>query len=85
MITERFTLTETRQLIYPAKTGSNWIYIKAEGNDCYIGGDNVTTDGNGMKIINTETLSVFVESGEEVWAISKTGVHAVILFRPVSR
>ena len=85
MISERITLSETAQLIYPAKSGSNWIYIKAEGNDCYIGGSNVTSNGNGMKIINTETLSLFVESGEDVWGVSKSGVHSVIVFRPEHR
>lgn len=83
MISRTITLTETRVLVYGPKIGSNWIYIRAQGNDCFIGGNDVT-DLNGLKIINTETLAVFVERGEQIYGVSKSGVHSLTILEPSS-
>ena len=78
-----YTLTETRQIVYGPKVGSNWIYIRALGNDCYIGGDNVT-DSNGLKITTNETISLFLERGEILYGVSKTGAHSLVVLEPLS-
>ena len=78
-----YTLSETRQVIYGPKVGSNWIYIRATGNDCYIGGADVT-DSNGLNIKNGDTLSTFIERGEVLYGVSKTGAHTVTVLEPSS-
>ena len=83
MKTRLVTLTETAQLAYGPKVGANWIYIRALGNDCYIGGADVT-DTNGLKITTNDTLSLFVEKGEKIWGISKSGVHSLVVLEPES-
>ena len=77
------TLTETAQVVYGPKVGSNWIYIRALGNDCYIGGSNVT-DANGLKVTTNDTISLFIERGEILYGVSKTGAHSLIVLEPSS-
>ena len=83
MISRLITLNQTAQIVYGPKVGSNWIAIRALGNDCYVGGANVT-DANGLKITTNETLNLFVERGEILYAISKTGVHSLVVLEPSS-
>jgi hypothetical protein len=77
------TLTETAQVVYGPKVGSNWIYIRALGNDCYIGGDDVT-DANGLRVTTNDTISLFIERGEILYGVSKTGAHSLIVLEPSS-
>jgi hypothetical protein len=77
------TLTETAQIVYGPKVGSNWIYIRALGNDCYIGGSNVT-DANGLKVTTNDTISLFIERGEILYGVSKTGLHSLVVLEPSS-
>jgi hypothetical protein len=77
------TLTTERQVIYGPKVGSNWIYIRASGNDCYIGGADVT-DANGLQITNGNTISLFIERGEILYGVSKTGSHSLVVLEPLS-
>ena len=77
------TLTTTRQVVYGPKVGSNWIYIRALGNDCYIGGSNVT-DANGLKVTTNDTISLFIERGEVLYGVSKTGAHSLVVLEPSS-
>jgi hypothetical protein len=77
------TLTTTAQVVYGPKVGSNWIYIRALGNDCYIGGSDVT-DSIGLKITNNEIISLFIERGEILYGISKTGSHSLVVLEPLS-
>lgn len=83
MKTTLVTLTQTPQVAYGPKVGSNWIYIRALGNDCYIGGSNVT-DANGLKITTNDTISLFIERGEVLYGISKTGSHSLVVLEPSS-
>jgi hypothetical protein len=77
------TLTTTAQVVYGPKVGSNWIYIRALGNDCYIGGSDVT-DTIGLKITTNETISLFIERGEILYGVSKTGSHSLVVLEPLS-
>ena len=83
MKTTLFTLTTTAQIVYGPKVGSNWIYIRALGNDCYVGGSNVT-DADGLKITNNETISLFIERSEVLYGVSKTGAHSIVVLEPSS-
>jgi hypothetical protein len=78
-----YTLTAERQVVYGPKVGSNWIYIRATGNDCYIGGANVT-DTNGLNIKNGDTLSIFVERGQSLYGVGKTESHVITVLEPSS-
>ncbi len=83
MKTSLKTLTTTAQVVYGPKVGSNWIYIRALGNDCYIGGSDVT-DEIGLKITTNDTISLFIERGEILYGISKTGSHSLVVLEPLS-
>ena len=83
MKTTLVTLTETAQVAYGPKVGSNWIYIRALGNDCYIGGSDVD-DTNGLKVTTNDTISLFIERGEVLYGVSKTGAHSLIVLEPSS-
>jgi len=83
MKTTLVTLTETAQVVYGPKVGSNWIYIRALGNDCYIGGSNVT-NANGLKVTTNDTISLFLERGEILYGVSKTGSHSLVVLEPSS-
>ena len=83
MKTTLVTLTQTPQVAYGPKVGSNWIYIRALGNDCYIGGSNVS-DANGLKVTTNDTISLFIERGEVLYGISKTGAHSLVVLQPSS-
>lgn len=83
MISRLVTLTTERVVCYGPKVGSNWIAIRALGNDCYVGGADVE-DLNGLKITNNETLNLFVERGEILYGVSKTGAHSIVILEPSS-
>jgi hypothetical protein len=83
MKTSLKTLTTTAQVVYGPKVGSNWIYIRALGNDCYIGGSDVS-DTIGLQITNNETISLFIERGEILYGVSKTGSHSLVVLEPLS-
>ena len=83
MKTTLVTLTQKPQVAYGPKVGSNWIYIRALGNDCYIGGSNVS-DANGLKVTTNDTISLFIERGEVLYGVSKTGAHSLAVLEPSS-
>jgi hypothetical protein len=82
MKTSLKTLTTTAQVVYGPKVGSSWIYIRALGNDCYIGGSDVT-DTIGLKITTNDTISLFIKRGQVLYGVSKTGSHSLIVLEPL--
>lgn len=52
------------------------VHVTPVGNDCYLGGDDVTT-ANGLKVQNNTTVIIQIPPNEELWAVVASGTHTV--------
>lgn len=79
MISTRTTVTATRaKIVSKAINEPRVIVVRPDGNDLYIGGDDVTTT-NGLKIDNNTNLTIEIPPNEELWAVVSSGTHAAIV------
>jgi hypothetical protein len=75
MIATATTITTTRaKVISAAVNETRTVSVQAIGNDCYVGGSDVTTS-NGFKLLNNAVTTLVVPPNEELWAIVATGTH----------
>lgn len=79
MISTRTTVTVTRaKIVSKAVNEPRTIVVRPDGNDIYIGGDDVTTT-NGLKIDNNTNFTIQIPPNEELWAVTVSGTHAAIV------
>jgi len=77
MISTRTTLNSTPvKIVSKAINETRDVHVTPDGNDCYLGGADLTT-ANGLKIQNNTTVIVTVPPNEELWAVVGSGTHAV--------
>ena len=79
MISTRTTVTTTRaKIVSKAINEPRVIVVRPDGNDLYIGGDDVTIT-NGLKIDNNTNFTIEIPPNEELWAVVSSGTHAAIV------
>ena len=79
MISTRTTVTATRaKIVSKAVNEPRVIVVRPDGNDLYIGGDDVTTS-TGLKIDNNTNFTIEIPPNEELWAVVSSGTHAAIV------
>ena len=79
MISTRTTVTATpAKIVSKAINEPRTIVVRPDGNDLYIGGDDVTTS-NGLKIDNNTNFTIEIPPNEELWAVVSSGTHAAIV------
>lgn len=77
MISTTTTITTTRaKIISAAVNETRTVNIQALGNDCFVGGSDVTT-ANGFKIANNTSVIIVIPPNDELWAVVSTGTHSV--------
>ena len=75
MISQNYSITDTRQIIVAAEDKNRSIYIQIIGNsNVYLGGSNVT-DSNGIPMAKHESFhEIFVPMNETIYAVCASGV-----------
>ena len=77
MISATTTVTATRaKIVSKAINETRSVHVTPAGNDCYLGGDDVTT-ANGLKVQNNTTVIIEIPPNEELWAVVASGTHTV--------
>ena len=77
MISTKTTVTSTPvKIVSKAINETRQVHVTPEGNDCYLGGADLTT-ANGLKIQNNTTVIILVPPNEELWAVVSSGTHLV--------
>jgi hypothetical protein len=75
MIATTSTISTTRAKVISAAVNETRTFtVQAIGNDCYVGGSDVTT-ANGFKFLNNAVITLVVPPNEELWAVVATGTH----------
>ena len=75
MISTSTSITTTRAKVVSAAVNETRTFnIQPAGNDCFIGGSDVTTT-NGFKVANGASIVVVIPPNEELWAVVATGTH----------
>lgn len=78
MISTNTTVTANRvKIVSKAINETRQVHVTPSGNDCYLGGDNLTT-ANGLKVQNNTTVVITVPPNEELWAVVASGTHSVM-------
>ena len=78
MISTNTVVTSTAvKIVSKAINATRQVHVYPSGNDCFIGGSDVTT-ANGFKIQNNTTITVVVPPNEELWAVVLSGTHNVM-------
>ena len=78
MISTNTTVTSTRvKIVAKAINETREVHVYPSGNDCFVGGSDVTT-ANGFKIQNNTTITVVVPPNTELWAVVASGTHTVM-------
>ena len=78
MISTNTSVTTTPvKIVSKAINETRQVHIYHSGNDCFVGGSDVTT-ANGFKIQNNTTITVVVPPNEELWAVVQSGTHNVM-------
>lgn len=78
MISLNTVVTSTAvKIVSKAINETRQVHVNPTGNDCFVGGSDVTT-ANGFKIQNNTTITVVVPPNEELWAVVSSGVHNVM-------
>ena len=79
MISTRTSVGVTAaKIVSKAVNEHRTIIVRPDGNDIYIGGDDVTTT-NGLKIDNNTNFTIEIPPNEELWAVTSSGTHAAIV------
>ena len=77
MISTTSNKTTTRaKVISAAVNETRTVNVQSSGNDCYVGGSDVTTS-NGFKIANNTSVIIIIPPNEELWAVVATGTHSL--------
>jgi hypothetical protein len=78
MISINTSVTTTPvKIVSKAINETRQVHVYHSGNDCFLGGSDVTT-ANGFKIQNNTTITVVVPPNEELWAVVQSGTHNVM-------
>lgn len=78
MISTNTVVTTTAiKIVSKAINETREVHVYPSGNDCFVGGSDVTT-ANGFKIQNNTTITVVVPPNEELWAVVSSGTHNVM-------
>jgi hypothetical protein len=78
-----YAVTTTAVKVRAAVAEQATIYLRAQGNDTYVGGSDVTTT-TGLKLTNAETQQMVIPNQEELWAIVATGSHNLVVLEPLN-
>jgi hypothetical protein len=75
MISQSYSVTDTRQVVVSADNQNRTLYVQIIGNSTvYLGGSNVT-DSNGMPVAKHEAFhEIFVPIGQTLYAVCASGV-----------
>lgn len=75
MISQNYSITDTRQIVVAADDKNRSIYLQIIGNSTvYLGGSNVT-DSNGLPMAKHESFhEIFVPTNETIYAVCASGV-----------
>lgn len=78
MISTNTVVTSTRvKIVSKAINETRQVHVYPSGNDCFVGGADVTI-ANGFKIQNNTTITVVVPPNTELWAVVSSGTHNVM-------
>ena len=78
MKTTTYTIAQTAVKIKAAQPEPETIYLDPTAQDIYIGGADLTVD-NGIKLTRSVLFDLFIRGGQELYAITKTGSHPLIV------
>ena len=75
MISQNYSITDTRQILIAAEDKNRYVYAQTVGNsDLYLGGSDVTSS-NGIPMAKHESFhEIFVPTNETIYAVCADGV-----------
>jgi hypothetical protein len=72
IVTSQVAVTTTRVKVIDVDNVSRHVRLHCESGTVYVGNAGVTSS-NGLKLDNNDKLTLDLQDGEELWAITATG------------